>query len=251
MGDLWMLDLTRNGAATRFASEPGIVKFEFPIWSADGKQVAFRHAGAGGVTLFQKPADMSHGDAMGLVQEMGGGLSLPTSWSPDGAFVMFAYTGGPTLWDLWLAPVGVKDSKAIPFANTQFTEEEGRFSPDGQWVAYSSNESGTKETYVRRFAADGRTAANVGAGILVSKGGGSAPRWRRDGKELFYLGPNGVMMSVAVDTGTTFRAGLPTPLFQAPPNAIVGDVTADGTRFLFAQRATAPFTVVLNWMKEN
>ena len=88
--------------------------------------------------------------------------------------------------------------------------------------------------------------------MLVSRDGGTAPRWRGDGNELFYLAPNGKMIAVAVTTHQEFQAGPSTPLFQTPPGAIVGDVTADGKRFLLVtpvgQSASAPFTVVLNWM---
>ena len=90
--------------------------------------------------------------------------------------------------------------------------------------------------------------------MLVSHGGGTAPRWRGDGRELFYLAPNGKMMAVEVIAGQGFHAGTPTPLFQAPPGAVVGDVTADGKRFLLVTpvgpSASVPFTVVLNWSEE-
>ena len=85
--------------------------------------------------------------------------------------------------------------------------------------------------------------------MLVSKAGGTEPRWRRDGRELFYLAPSDKMMAVDVTTGPPFKAGMPTPLFQTPPGVIVGDVAADGTRFLLTQSGAAPFTVVLNWTR--
>jgi hypothetical protein len=111
------------------------------------------------------------------------------------------------------------------------------------------------EVYVREFATDFSSgSASRGGSILVSHGGGTGPRWRGDGHELFYLAPNGKMMSVEVIAGQEFHAGTPTPLFQAPPGVVVGDVTADGKRFLLVTpvgpSASVPFTVVLNWSEE-
>jgi len=116
-----------------------------------------------------------------------------------------------------------------------------------------SNESGTNEVYVRALATDfSGGSAGAGARVLVSREGGAAPRWRADGKELFYLASNGKMMAVEVTARPEFQPGIPTPLFQSPPGAIVGDVTADGKRFLLVtpvgQSAATPFTIVLNWM---
>ena len=134
----------------------------------------------------------------------------------------------------------------------RFNENQGQFSPNGRWVAYVSNESGQSEVYVRGFATDFSSgSASVGGSVLVSRGGGTAPRWRGDGREIFYLAPDGKMMAVAVGPGQEFHVGTPTPLFQTPSGTIVGDVTADGKRFLLiapvGPSASVPFTVVLNW----
>jgi hypothetical protein len=120
-------------------------------------------------------------------------------------------------------------------------------------VAYVSDQSGAAEVYVREFAADfSGGSASTGGSVRVSRGGGIAPRWRGDGNELFYLAPDGKMMAVEVTAGQEFRTGTPTPLFQTPPGSIVGDVTGDGKRFLLVTpvgpSASAPFTVILNWM---
>jgi len=152
--------------------------------------------------------------------------------------------------DLLVLPAN--DPKPVPFIQTGFNEEQGRFSPNGRWVAYVSNESGLSEVYVRGFTADFSSgSASIGGSVLVSRGGATAPRWRGDGREIFYLAPNGKMMAVDVSPGQEFRVGTPTPLFQTPPGAIVGDVTADGKRFLLVTpvgpSASVPFTVVLNW----
>jgi hypothetical protein len=109
------------------------------------------------------------------------------------------------------------------------------------------------EVYVRAFASDfSGGSASSGGSLLVSRGGGTAPRWRGDGNELIYLAPDGKLMAVGTITGQEFRAGTPVPLFQTPPGTIVGDVTPDGKRFLLVTpvgpSAAAPFTVVLNWM---
>src|SRR5262249_30567739 len=142
--------------------------------------------------------------------------------------------------------------KPVPFVRTRFDEAQGRFSPNGRWIAYVSDQSGANEVYVRGFTADfSGGSASTGGDVLVSRGGGIVPRWRGDGKELFYLAPNGKMMAVEVTAGSEFRGGTPTPLFQTPSGTIVGDVTADGKRFLLltpaVPSASVPFTVVLNW----
>jgi eukaryotic-like serine/threonine-protein kinase len=119
-------------------------------------------------------------------------------------------------------------------------------------VAYVSNESGLNEVYVRVFAKDFSSgSASAGGSVLVSRGGGIEPRWRGDGRELFYLAPNGKMMTVEVTAGERLQFGTPVPLFQTPLGAIVGDVSSDGRRFLFVTpagpSASVPFTVVVNW----
>jgi len=115
-----------------------------------------------------------------------------------------------------------------------------------------SDQSGAMEVYVRAFSPDfSGGSASTGGSVLVSRGGGAAPSWRGDGKELFYLAPDGKMMAVEVTAGPEFRGGTPAPLFQTPSGTSVGGVTADGKRFLLVTpvgpSAAAPFTVVLNW----
>ncbi len=164
----------------------------------------------------------------------------------DAPFIVSELLEGETLREqLDTGPVAVR--------KTAFDEIEGRFSPDGKWVAYVSNQSGINEVYVRGFATDFSSgSASVGSTTLISRGGGTAPRWRRDGRELFYLAPNGKMMAVDVKGGPAFEVGPPTALFETPPGAVVGDVTPDGKRFLLVTpegpSASAPFTVVLNWI---
>jgi len=122
-------------------------------------------------------------------------------------------------------------------------------------VAYVSNESGQNEVYVREVATDFSSgSASVGGSVLVSRGGGTAPRWRGDGREIYYLAPNGKMMAVAVEPGQEFHVETPTALFQTPSGTVFGDVTTDGKRFLLiapiGSSASVPFTVVLNWQEE-
>ena len=249
--DLWLVDLSRGGSRTRFTSAPG-VRADFPVWSPDGSRIAFRLDGEGGNGLFQKRVATGQ-DEQELLSSARG-LLTPTSWSPDGRFLLYADTEATTGWDLWVLPLDPSESssagKPVPFARTRFNEEAGRFSPDGRWIAYVSNATGINEIYVRAFAMDGgHGSAGAGDNILVSNGGGTAPRWRRDGKELFYVAPDGKMMAVGVSAGPSFAPGKPAPLFQTPPATVFGDVTADGQRFLMVQSGAAPFTVVLNWMR--
>jgi len=242
--DLWMLDLSAGSRGTRFTSSPGIA--EFPVWSPDGRVVTFTLRGH----LYQKLASGAKDEE--VLQLERGNLKHPTSWSPDGRVLLIAAADPISRWDLWVLPLR-GDPKPVPFARTRFDEEQGRFARDGRWVAYVSNESGASEVYVRPFATDFNGGpASAGGSVMVSKGGGTAPRWRGDGKELFYLAPSGKMMAVDLVINSAFQAGTPTPLFQTPSGVIVGDVTADGKRFLLVTpigpSASAPFTVVLNWM---
>jgi len=170
------------------------------------------------------------------------------SWSPDGRFILYAtFLSSPqTGADLFVLPL-FGDRKAHPFLQTPFNEIEGQFSPDGRWVAYTSNESGRYEVYVAPFP-------GPGGKWQVSTGGGTFPRWRRDGTEIFYLAPDKKLMMAAVNGKSgSFEVGAVKPLFQthATGSRYEYDVTADGQRFLIntapEQTASAPVTVVLNW----
>jgi Tol biopolymer transport system component len=168
---------------------------------------------------------------------------FPTDWSRDRKYIL--YGRGPDLWFVTLPEL-----TATQFLKATSSLKAGRFSPDGKWVAYSSNESGRWEIYVTSFPqAQGKWQ--------VSNTGGDQPRWRSDGKELFYLSTDSKIMSVPVKTGSNFDAGTPTVLFQANPREMFAtselfsyDVSNDGQKFLVntqLKTETTPMSVVLNW----
>jgi eukaryotic-like serine/threonine-protein kinase len=244
--DLWILDLSRGSGAARLTVGDGLA--ESPLWSRDGKRVAFT---VNHNVVRQKLAS-AEGDETELLQSLTAGILTANDWSPDGRFLLYSHYAESTALDLSVLP---RDGgKGVPFMRTPFVEDQGRFSPDGRWVAFVSNQSGAFEVYVRAFTSDfSGGSAGAGGSMLISRGGGTAPRWRRDGRELFYLAADGKMMAVAVKASASaeLTTGTPTPLFQTPPATIVGDVAADGTRFLLVtpvgQSASTPFTVLLNW----
>jgi len=242
-GDLWLLEFSRNVVATRFTFDPA--NDTAPTWSPDGNRIVFRSDRAGGNFLFEKPA------AGGEPERLLGAFDapFPTDWSPDGKFILYHFPAASGNYDVNLvAPE--KDAKPVPFASSPFTEIDGRFSPDGRWIAYSSDESGRMEVYVQPFPRSGSM-------WQVSTGGGSEAHWRRDGKELFYLAPDRKIMAVAVRGGSTFEREAPRPLFQTRvpfPGSIYRmnyDVTADGARFLVNTpvegAGSSPINVVLDW----
>jgi serine/threonine protein kinase len=242
--DLWLIDLARGAVATRLTFGGGFA--ESPVWSSDGARIAYTFNNAS-IQLKRSSGD---DNATMLVQVPLASFAAPNSWSPDGRFLLYTASATKASYDLWVLPSD--GQKAMPFVRTGFNENEGRFSPDGRWIAYVSDESGAKEIYVRAFSSDFTSgSAGVGSSTRISRGGGVSPRWRGDSRELFYLAPDGKMMAVEVRNGPGLVTGMAIPLFQTPSGTIVGDVAADGQRFLLVSpvgpSASSPFTVVLNW----
>jgi Tol biopolymer transport system component len=181
-----------------------------------------------------------------------GQTEFPTSVSRDSRFLLYRGMGtGRTGTDLWAYPLGRhRVVEPRPFLSREFDQEQGQFSPDGRWAAYVSNESGPREVFIASSSLDAATGfARAGSGEQLSKGGGTSPRWRGDGRELFYLASDGTVMSVDLSTARGFAAGAPTPLFRVAGVLPDWGVSPDGNRFLLAVpvRSPPPFDVVLNW----
>jgi len=158
---------------------------------------------------------------------------------------------GVNLWVLALA-----DRKIVPLVKSEFRERGWSFSPDNRWVAYTSDRTGKDEAYVRAFDPSfvpGSGNPSPGAAYPVSTGGGTSPLWSRDGKEIFYIAPDGGVM--AVDVSTKSKPGIPNHLFNVPPDVVYWDVANNGQRQRFlipvaggtASGNPAPYEVVLNW----
>jgi len=202
--------------------------------------------------MYRKPTTGSGSDE--LLSNADG--SIPTDWSPDGRFILF-YTNNNNDqgnvdqrngYDLWV--LSLADRQSRPLVRTPFHEIQGAFSPDGRWLAYASDESGAFEVYVQAFA-DGHGKR------LVSRGGGAEPRWRADGRELFYVSADRRLMVVPTTIGPAFEAGVPAALFEINVRDfafIAGkryDVTPDGQRFvvqeLIGRVRPSELTVIVNW----
>jgi eukaryotic-like serine/threonine-protein kinase len=236
-GDIWLRDLAR-GQTLRLTFDPA--SDSSPVWSPDGSEIAFRSMRSGLGDLYRKSAT-SPGPEEALFKTAE--TASPVSWSPDGRFLLFeVYAASGANVDIWLLPLPAP-AKPEPFLKTSFDEVSPQFSRDGRWVAYASNESGRSEVYVRAFPASPMK-------WQVSTSGGWRPRWRRDGRELFYLAAGGRMMAVSVQaTAGRFEAADPRELFRVQTGDY--DVAADAQRFLVAAEmedlTASPLTVVLNW----
>jgi Tol biopolymer transport system component len=178
---------------------------------------------------------------------------FPVDWSSDGRFIIFEDTSPETNTDLWALPLE-GDRKPIALVQTRFAELGGQLRPDGQWLAYTSDESGRPEIYVRPFQAPG-------GGRSISTSGGTHPDWSSDGRELFYLSLERSLMSVPFDSNErTFQTGVPQELFNEPRIPADEDtgrpyvVSRDGQRFLFntvLPEASSPIQVFVNWTPER
>jgi eukaryotic-like serine/threonine-protein kinase len=257
--DILNIDLNR-GVRDRLTSNPSAD--HTPVWASDETQIIFctgRDAQSGAPSLYTRSSS-SVGDDK-LLFNGRPGASVPTDWSSDRRYVIFirrlATAGVP--WDLWYLPMFGDNRKEMPYMQSQHRKAQAKFSPDGRFLAYTTNESGRYQIVVQTFP-----DPNVGK-WTVTKDGGFEPRWRRDGRELFYLAPDGKLMAVQIKNGPTFDFGQTVELFQTPITVSAElpafgsdyDVTADGQRFLLIAPVTAPggspqaptesITAILNW----
>jgi Tol biopolymer transport system component len=246
--NIWLLDLSRGGTPTRFtfgsASDVGTV------WSPDGSRIIFSSNRDGPFSLYQKPASGVKDEEILLKSNES---KVASSWSRDGRFLLYTSENPKTREDIWVLPLE-GDKKPVPFLMTEFSEFDARFSPDGRWVAYTSNESGNNEVYVRSFSMNSGGTPEVGGKLPISNGPATDPRWRRDGRELYYRSyPDGRLMAVEIATDHGFRPGRPQPVgsLSVAEGALGNswDAAADGKRFLTlaAKNGSEPYTVVLNW----
>ncbi|HEV1993360.1 MAG TPA: protein kinase [Candidatus Acidoferrum sp.] len=239
--DIWIHGPARD-AARRLSFDPGLD--QTPIWSPDGRQILFNSNRKLSFQLVLKNADGS-----GSEEEVTGASSNVVAnvwdWSRDGKYILFGK--GNELWS-----VSWPELVAKPLLQAKWTVWNAQFSPDGRWIAYASNETGSMEIYVSPFS-------SANSKWQVSSAGAQEPRWRQDGKELFYLSSERKMMAVAVKTtGASFEAGSPVALFQtyrrqpiSAQDVFSYDVSGNGQRFLIITKVdeanAVPPSVLLNW----
>lgn len=253
--DLWIFDLA-SGAARKLSAVPAMR--DAPVWSPDSARLAFMRGGGGGwpiVTI----RGLGEGEPE---EEFPSGLfQMPTSWSPDGRFVAFVNTGAPHLPNEAQGDVLLLDlergRRQIPLLATPFHEANPAFSPDGRWLAFTSDESGRAELYMQAFSG-GDAPSVTGPRYPVTLAGAQAVRWRGDGGEIYYLGFDGGIYGVPVTPGQPPRFGKPGLLFKvstearAAVHSVTGfDISADGRRFLIPvvdKAVEGPSIVVIqNW----
>jgi serine/threonine protein kinase len=241
--DIWLLDLA-NGNPTRFTFDPA--QELFAVWSPDGSRVVFGSDRAGPRNLYQKSATGASKEELLLKSDFN---AYPVDWSRDGRFIAYVINDPKTKIDVWALPL-FGDQKPFPIANTEASERGAKFSPDGRWLAYVSDESGIPQIYVQSFPASGGK-------WQVSDSGGYYIAWRHDGKELFYVSAEKKMIAVDIKgEGGNFEVGARKALFDLRIPTFTSAqaqfaVTADGQKFLivntFGENKSEPITVALNW----
>lgn len=243
--DVWIYDVAR-GLRSRFTYTPGVDTN--PVWLPDGSSIAFCSNRNGIYSIYRKSLELTSGEELLYSDPID---TLTDSWSPDGKFLMVHQRDPKNLEDLAVLPVTSNTGAALklsPFVKTPFRELHGRFSPDGRWVAYVSNESQRTEIYVAPFPGPGGKQQ-------ISASGGTQPRWRGDGKEIYYAAHDGTLTAAevsikgnAIEVGAVRSLGIPV----VRGRGWLYDVTADGQRFLVAvptqQKSTGLLTLVYNWL---
>jgi Tol biopolymer transport system component len=257
--DLWLIDREHGGTETRLTFDASINYY--PVWSPDGSKIAFASNRKGGnFNLYQRATNGTGQDEL-LFESKDPG-QLPWGWSPDGRFLLYRVQDAKNGYALWALPVmGQGEKKPFVVRDSPFLESQDQLSPDGRWLAYTSNESGDDQVDVVPFAP--AFDKPITGKWQISAAGGTQPRWRGDGKELYYVAPDRKLMAVEVKaTPLTFDWGTPQPLFDLrsyidASNAFLwGYVpSADGKRFLVAEipgtnsdAPPPPMTVVVNWL---
>ena len=240
--NLWLFDLSRSGIRRPVTFGPELARGT--VWSTNDRFVVGTGGGASGV--YQQAVG---GQRQLLMQT--GRPEVPTSMTPDGRILLYTTPAGPaTGGEVWVR-IGAGDSASPrPFLRAERDQGEAQLSPDRRWVAYVSNEAGPTEVFVTEFRFDSVAGtASAGESLRLSEGGGFAPRWRRDGRELLYLTPDGSVMTIEVETQRGFRPRPAKRLFKVPGVIPAWGLTRNGDRFLFAVPVSPPppFNIVQNW----
>ena len=241
--DVWTVDLVRE-LPTRFTFDAS--EDSNPVWSQNGDRIFFRSVRNNTVHIYERPSSGSAGETLVLSSKI---PIFPIDVSSDGKFLLYSTPNAGAL-DLWALPMTGDDRKPFPVVNSRFAEITGRFSPDGRWIAYMSNESGRQEIYVTAFPGGGGK-------WQVSSSGGTSPIWSRNGRQIFYFSPGDAQLMAASVTasGAAVDIGQARVLFRVRPGGLRSffDVAADG-RFLFTaardQAESPPLTLVVNWAAE-
>lgn len=235
--DLWIYDLEHH--IWERASFEASKAEHWGLWSRDGTSIVYAAAPNAHFNLYRIPALPPHKVQPLLVDDQD---ELPTDFTPDGHLLLYTRLAKDDKGDLWLMPME-GGGEPYPLTETPYDEQDGRFSPDGHWIAYSSDESGTREVYVRSFPRPVRRSR-------ISWGGGRLPQWSLNGRKMYYLTLDGKLMEVSVQpSSSSFKAGTPRFQFDLP-----GDYSdyavLPGEKFLVNRQlnpSQGPLTVVQNW----
>ncbi|MBI3264842.1 MAG: serine/threonine-protein kinase [Acidobacteria bacterium] len=246
--DIWVVEAARGGL-TRLTFDRGVD--QFPVWSRDGRWIVFNSNRNGAYDLFRKPAGGGGSEELLVSTPIN---KVPLDWSPDGRHLLYRVSDPKTGQDVWALPLD-GDRKAVPIVQQSADERDAQFSPDGNWIAYQSNETGQAEIYVQPFPGSGGK-------WQITTTGGAQPRWHPNGRELFYIGLDGTLTTVPVRIDSKVRTvepGSPAALFA--PRMVGGPlpgpfrqqyaVSRDGQRFLIntltEEVSSTPITLLLNW----
>ena len=236
--DIWVFDIGRR-VSTRLHSDP--VDEVLPVWSPDGSRLFYSSDRMGPPDIYEIRLGVPGSERLVLQEPVS---EEPEDVSPDGRLLAYRKEVQSTARDIWLLPLSGGAARPMPWLRTRFDEVSPRFSPDGRWIAYESNESGDPEIYAALTDGGGEKKR-------LSPSGGRKPRWRSDGRELFYLARDGFLMSVPVSPGAGLEAGAAVRLFRVDPPAENYDVAPDGLRFLattpLGNVQESPLRVILNW----